>query len=492
MPDTGSKFSRRTLAQLLGASAVSLTLPAVAHGEANLETTPMASASSKDGFPDDFLWGSATASYQVEGAVHEGGRGQSIWDTFSHTPGKTFHGDTGDVADDFYHRYPSDIALMKGLGLKSFRFSVAWSRIFPTGTGSPNPAGVDFYRKLVEALLEAGIQPFCTLYHWDLPQPLQDAGGWENKDTAKAFAEYAGYTAGKLSDLVSHFMTMNEMRTFVELGYGNGTHAPGLQVGQKRLAQLNHYVALGHGLAVQSIRAHAKPGTKVGLADNITATTPVIESPEHIAAARKAIREENASFLNVVQEGRYTDLYLKRLGADAPAFTTEELKTIATPMDFVGINIYQPTFVRAADTEAGYTVVAPPASYPHMYSPWLTIGPEALYWGPKLVHEVYGVKEIYITENGASSKDEVASDGYVYDTDRVMFLRNYLTQLQRAVSDGVPVKGYFLWSLLDNFEWADGYEKRFGIVYVDFSNQRRTTKLSADFYKRVIAANRVL
>jgi beta-glucosidase len=254
-----TRFSRRTLARSLasvGAASAALTLPNLA-----LAQPPLAPASSS--FPPDFLWGSATASYQVEGAVKEGGRGPSIWDTFSHTPGKTHNGDTGDVADDYFHRYRQDIALMKSLGLKSCRFSISWTRIFPTGTGSPNPQGLDFYRRMIEALNEAGIQPFCTLYHWDLPQPLQDRGGWENKDTAKAFADYAGYTAGKLSDLCSHFMTMNEMRTFVELGYGNGTHAPGLKVGPKRLAQLNHFVVLGHGLAVQAIRAAAKPGTKV-------------------------------------------------------------------------------------------------------------------------------------------------------------------------------------------------------------------------------------
>jgi beta-glucosidase len=487
---TQLKISRRSLARILGGSAASLSLPLGAKADLPAAASPPAAVESP-AFPHGFLWGSATASYQVEGAVHDGGRGQSIWDTFAHTPGKVFNGDTGDVADDFYALYPKDIQLMKDLGVKTFRFSIAWSRIFPTGTGAPNQQGVDFYRRMVNALLAAGIQPFCTLYHWDLPQTLQDKGGWENRDTAKAFADYAGYTAGKLSDIVSHFMTMNEMRTFVELGYGTGTHAPGLKVGPKRLAQLNHYVVLGHGLSVQAIRANTKPGTKVGIADNITATVPVFNSEEHVAATRKAFREENAMFLTVVEEGKYTSQYLKRLGADAPKFTPEEMKTIASPMDFVGINIYQPSYVRADDSEKGYVMVKPPASYPHMYSPWLTIGPEALYWGPKLVHETWKVPELYITENGASSTDELAADGNIYDTDRVMYLRNYLTQLQRAVSEGAPVKGYFLWSLLDNYEWADGYEKRFGITYVDFKTQKRTPKLSAKFYKDVIAKNMV-
>ena len=483
-------FSRRTLARLLGGSAAALSFPRVGLAEGTSASAPENAESSR-AFPNDFLWGSATASYQVEGAVHEAGRGPSIWDTFSHTPGKTFNGDTGDVADDFFHRYKEDIQIMKEIGLKTFRFSIAWSRVFPSGTGAPNPQGLDFYHSMVDALLEAGIQPFCTLYHWDLPQTLQDKGGWENRDTAKAFADYAGYTAGKLSDKVSHFMTLNEMSTFVEVGNKEGRHAPGLKLDAKRLAQLNHYVVLGHGLAVQAIRSRTKPGTKVGLAENIRITAPVFESKEHIEAARKAIREENAMYLTVLLEGRYTELYLKRLGADAPKFTDEEMKIIGSPLDFVGINVYQPGFVRADHSEKGYAIVPSPSSYPHMFSPWLKMGPEGLYWGPKLVADVWGVKEMYITENGASSDDKLTPEGAVYDTDRVMFLRNYLTQLQRGVSEGVPVKGYFLWSLLDNFEWADGYEKRFGIVYVDFATQKRTPKLSAEFYRNVIEKNSV-
>jgi beta-glucosidase len=440
-------------------------------------------------FPEGFLWGSATAAYQSEGAVREGGRGQSIWDTFSHTPGKIANGDTGDVADDFYHLFPNDIRLMKELGLKTFRFSVAWTRIFPNGTGQPNQPGIDFYNRLVDALMAAEIEPYCTLFHWDLPQALQDRGGWESRDTAKAFADYAGFTAGVLSDRVKHFMTLNEMRSFVEAGYRDGIHAPGLKLDARRLAQLNHNVVLAHGMSVQAIRAHAKTGTKVGIADNVDAATPAIETPEHIEAARRAMREQNASFLTVLLEGRYTDLYLKRLGANAPKFTADEMNIIKSPMDFVGLNIYQPTYVRADASEKGYAVIEPPASYPHMSSGWLYVGPESIYWAPKLVAEIWGVKELYITENGASSADVLMPDGHVYDSDRVMYLRNYLTQLHRAVAEGVPVKGYFLWSLLDNFEWADGYEKRFGIVYVDFATQKRTPKLSATFYQDVIRGN---
>jgi beta-glucosidase len=443
-------------------------------------------------FPHGFVWGSATASYQVEGAVHEDGRGTTIWDTFSHIPGKVHNGDTGDVADDYYHRYKEDIQLMKNLGLKGCRFSIAWSRIFPTGTGAPNQKGVDFYKRMVDELHSNGIEPYCTLYHWDLPQALEDKGGWQNRDTTKAYADYCAYTSKALADRISNFMTMNEMRTFVEQGYGNGQHAPGLKLAPGPYAQLNHYVVLGHGMGVQAIRAACPSTTRVGIADNTSATTPVIETAKNIKAARSALQEENAMFLNVLMTGKYTDAYLKKLGANAPKFTPEEMKVISSPLDFVGLNLYQPTYVRAADNEVGYVRVPDPASFPKMASPWLTVGPEGLYWQPKLAHEVWGIKELYITENGCSSDDAIAEDGHVYDSDRVMFLRNYLTQLQRAVAEGVPVKGYFLWSLLDNFEWADGYGKRFGITYVDFATQKRFPKLSSEFYRDVIAKNGLL
>ncbi len=440
-------------------------------------------------FPQGFLWGSATASYQVEGAVHEGGRGTTIWDTFSHTPGKVANGDTGDVAVDFYHRFREDIGIMQQLGLKTCRFSVAWSRIFPNGTGAPNQPGIDFYRRLVDAMLQAGVVPYCTLYHWDLPQALQDKGGWQNPDCPKWLADYEGFMAGKLAPQVKNFMTVNELRIFTELGYSLGTHAPGLRVNAKELSQLCHHAVLGHGLSVQAIRSATPSGTQIGLADNAIVTVPVIEDDATITAARRAMREENARFLTVIMEGRYTDAYLQRLGADAPVFTPAELKAISTPVDFVGLNVYEGTYVRADSGPKGYALVPPPASYPTMYSPWLRFTPEAIYWSPRHVTDLWHPKALYITENGTSSKDVVAPDGQVYDTDRVMFLRSYLTQLQRACAEGVPLKGYFLWSLLDNFEWADGYDKRFGIVYVDLQTQKRTPKLSAAYYRQVAARN---
>ena len=478
---------RSFLAAASATSAAALVSPTSAAAAVTPRTAPPAPASRA--FPQGFLWGSATASYQVEGAVKEDGRGPSIWDTFAHTPGKTHNGDSGDVADDSYHRYPEDIAIMKDLGLKTCRFSVAWSRIFPTGTGQPNQKGIDHYKKFTDALLAAGIEPFCTLYHWDLPQALEDKGGWQNRATAQAFADYAAYTAGQLSDRVKHFMTLNELRSFVEIGYRDGRHAPGLKLDPAGVAQVAHYAVLAHGLGVQAIRAHAKAGTRIGIADNAEACTPVIETPEHIAAATRAMREENAMFLTVILEGQYTDHYLQSLGAAAPKFTPADLQSISAPLDFVGLNCYTATWIRAAQNELGYERAHLPSSYPHMFSDWLGVGPEALYWSPKLAAAIWGLKEIYITENGASSDDIPNAQGEIIDVDRVMYLRNYLTSLHRAVSEGVPVKGYFCWSLLDNYEWADGYEKRFGITYVDFKTQKRTPKLSSHFYKEVIQRN---
>lgn len=491
----GKKVNRRTFAKLAGAAALTSTVsPPTLGSVLSPQATAGASIATKGReFPRGFLWGTATASYQVEGAVNEDGRGPSIWDTFSHTPGRVVNNATGDVADDHYHRYREDVQLMKSLGVKSYRFSIAWPRVFPAGDGTPNPKGLDIYNRLVDELIANGIEPFATLYHWDLPQALQDrVGGWESRDTSKAFADYAGYVSARLSDRVKHFFTINEFGAFVELGYRIGIHAPGLQLPPARFNQTRHNAVLGHGLAVQAIRASAKPGTKVGLAENMNICVPVIETPAHTEAAARATRELNAPYMTVIQEGKYTDAYLKFTGADAPKFTSQDLKIISTPLDFVGINIYTPIYVRAeASTPIGFAVVPHPASFPHMASPWLFIGPEALYWGPRHVSKIWGVKEIYITENGCSSSDIPAKDGRVYDTDRVMYLRNYLTQLQRATNDGVPVRGYFLWSLMDNFEWADGYTNRFGLHYVDYTTQKRTPKLSADFYREVIARNAV-
>jgi len=487
------EFTRRDFMKVAGATAVGFSAPVMKATARSSEKNVIRPTTTRR-FPSGFLWGTATASYQIEGAWQEDGRGESIWDRFAHTPGKIRNNDTGDVAVDHYHRYKEDVQLMKILGAKTYRFSIAWPRIFPQGTGAPNPKGLDFYNRLVDELLANGIEPFATLYHWDLPQALQDrVGGWESRDTAKAFADYGGYIAEKVSDRIKHFFTINEFTSFVEWGHGTGALAPGFKLPPGRLNQVRFHAVLAHGLAVQAIRAKGRPDTKVGPAENMTIGVPVIETHENIAAAERATRELNAAYLTVMLEGRYIDAFLSSAGADAPKFTPEDLKVIASPLDFVGINVYLPNqYVRATSAGPGYEFIPFSKSHPRMASFWHTIGPEALYWAPRHVAELWNVKDIYITENGCGAADDQAADGNVYDSDRIMFLRNYLTQLQRATSDGVPVRGYFHWSTMDNFEWTDGFGTRFGLIHVDFKTQKRTPKLSSSFYREVIARNAVV
>src|SRR6201996_5196573 len=488
-------LSRRAFGKTVGAAAfTSSAFPAAAiAGAPHPDAGQPSPREAFYQFPNGFLWGCATAAYQIEGGAKDGGRGPSIWDTFSHIPGKIHNNDTGDVANDDYHRYKDDIQLLKSLGAKIYRFSVSWPRIFPEGTGTPNPKGIDFYSRVVDELLANGIEPFCTLFHWDLPQALQDrVGGWQSRETSKAFGEYAGYVASRLSDRVHHFFTMNEFSSFIDLGYRDGRFAPGLKLAPGELNQARHYAVLAHGLAVQAIRAKGKPGTKVGLAENFNIPIPVIEAEPHLKASAQATRVLNAPYLTVILEGKYVEEYLRHEGANAPKYTAEDLKIISSPLDFVGMNVYTPTYVRAEESAPGFAVVPPPSSYPHMASPWLNIGPEALYWAPRHLGEIWNVKEMYITENGCSSADVLTPDGHVWDTDRVMYLRNYLISLHRAVTENFPVRGYFLWSLMDNFEWADGYGLRFGLYYVDYATQKRTPKLSAHFYRSVIEKNAVL
>ncbi len=454
-------------------------------------------------FPEGFRWGVATSSYQIEGAWDEDGKGPSVWDTYTHEPGHIVDGSTGDIANDHYHRYPEDVALMKSLGVKAYRFSISWPRIFPDGTGQPNEKGIDFYGRLVDELLAAGIEPFATLFHWDLPQALQDKGGWQSRDTAQAFAEYAGYTAERLSDRVKSFFTLNEARTFIDMGYqrmapipGAGpiseAMAPGLELPPAELNQARHHAMLAHGLAVQSIRARADAGTRCGPAENLDVAVPLVETEANVAAARSAVREMNAPYLTLMMEGRYTDDYLATQGADAPRFTDGELAIINSPVDILGINVYSPTtYVVASDDPGGYRKVPFNASHPRMRSAWQLVGPEALYWAPKLVQSLWSPAEMYVTENGCAADDHVADDGRIYDTDRVMYVRNNLTHLQRATAEGAPVKGYFLWSLMDNFEWSVGYQHRFGIVHVDFETQQRTPKMSAELFREMSRTNSV-
>jgi len=476
------RFTRREFAKTIGAAGAVSGVPlSLALGQpAAPKPLP---------FPANFLWGCATSAYQIEGAVAADGRGPSNWDVFSHTPGKTHHGDTGDVADDSYHLYKEDVRLLKDLGAKVYRFSISWSRIFPRGRGKPNAPGLAYYQRLIDELLKNGIEPYVTLFHWDLPQAL--AGGWQSRDTPKAFADYAAYVAGKLSDRAHHFMTTNEVVCFTDLSYQIGQFAPGLKLPAAQVNQIRHHGLLAHGLGVQAIRAHSASGTQVGLAENPKVYVPVIESAEHIEAAKRAYREENAPFLTAVMEGKYTDGYLQREAANAPKVEGDDLKIIGSPLDFVGLNVYQPEYARADAGASGYAVARRPSSFPQMASPWLFIGPEVIYWAIRHTSDLWKPRALYITENGCSAEDFRQTDGRVEDTDRVMFLRNYLTHLQRAATEGYPIRGYFLWSLLDNFEWADGYSKRFGIHYVDFKTRKRTRKLSADWYREVIRRNSV-
>jgi beta-glucosidase len=481
--------SRREMINLGGAAAFAMSSATSARAQTNPEQTNSAVSGARD-FPRDFLWGTATSSYQIEGAWKDDGKGESIWDRFTHTPGHIQNDDTGDVALDHYHRYKEDVQLQRALGTKAYRFSVSWPRIFPEGIGSPNSKGLDFYDRLTDELLANGIEPFATLYHWDLPQALQDnVGGWESRDTAHAFADYAGYVGENLSDRIKHFFTLNEVSAFVELGHRTGIFAPGLKLSAKRVNQVRHHAVLAHGLAVGAIRARAKPGTKVGPAENIAAVAPIVETPENISAAELAMRELNAGILTVMLEGRYTDAFLLSAGADAPRFNDEDLRAIASPVDFVGINVYMPTYVRAIGASPGYEVVGPARSHPRMASSWQVFGPESLYWGPRHLQKIWNVGDIYITENGCGTADEPTASGAVLDSDRIMFLRNYLAMLQRATSEGVPVRGYFLWSLVDNFEWSSGFGTRFGLFHADYATQRRSPKLSASYYSEVVKRN---
>jgi beta-glucosidase len=476
------KISRRQFGKGVAAVAAVASLPKYASGQprpARLE------------FPKGFLWGCATASYQVEGGAKADGRGPSVWDTFSHTQGKTHNGDTGDVADDSYHLYKEDIQLLKNLGVNTYRMSVSWSRVFPSGKGEVNQKGLDYYNRVVDELLANKITPYITMFHWDLPQGLP--GGWQSRDTSKAFADYCAYVTKHLGDRVSHFMTTNEFTCFTDSGYKTGVFAPGLKLPAAQVNQVRHHGILAHGLGVQAIRANTPSGTQVGMAENAAIFAPVMETAEHIEAARKATRGENAPFLTTVLDGKYPESYLAEQGANSPKVEEGDMRAIGSPLDFVGLNTYNPSYVEPDASPKGYVVLPMPASYPHMYSPWIQIGPECIYWTVRNVCDIWKEKvpAVFITENGSSSDDVLTADGRVEDVDRVMYLRNHLTQLHRAVTEDYPVKGYFLWSLLDNFEWADGYSKRFGIHYVDFKTLKRYPKLSAEWYRKAIAANAV-
>jgi beta-glucosidase len=430
-----------------------------------------------------FVWGTATSSYQIEGAVSEDGRGPSIWDTFCATPGKVRDGDSGAVACDFYHRYPQDIDLMRELGIDAFRFSIAWPRVVPSGRGAVNDAGLDFYDRLVDALLEAGIRPFPTLYHWDLPQPLEDAGGWRSRATAEAFAEYAEAVVRRLGDRVQDWTTHNEPFCTAWLGHVVGVHAPGLTDVAAGVSAV-HHVLLSHGLAVEVIRRE-RPEAKAGIVFDVWPVHPASDDPPDGDAARETDGERNRLFLDPVLRGSYPQEVLERLGAEPPV-EDGDLARMSAPLDFVGINNYSRT-VAAAAPDGGRPVIDVPQGAAVTATGW-EIYPDALYEVLVRLHREYGVQSLYVTESGAAFDDRRGADGRVDDPDRVSYLEGYVGAALRARAEGVPLEGYFVWSLLDNFEWSEGYSKRFGIVYVDFETLERVPKSSFAWYRDRIAA----
>jgi beta-glucosidase len=446
-------------------------------------------------FPPGFMWGVATAAYQIEGAVAEDGRVPSVWDTFSHTPGKTRNGDTGDVSTDHYRRFREDVAIMADLGVKGYRLSISWPRVFPDGQA--NAKGLDFYRRLVDELLEHDIQPWVTLYHWDLPQKLEDAGGWGARDTAERFADYTETVYASLHDRVGHWLTVNEPWCAAYLGYAAGVHAPGVQ-DRSTAVRAAHHLLVGHGLAMQAMRAH-DDGNQLGIALNLTPITPASSAPADLDAARRIDGLINRYFLDGVLLGRYPDDVMDDLGrvVDLSHIQDGDGKLIAQPLDVLGINYY----TRMIVSGSGEGETADP-------SPWVgaeaatfvTPGGEVTAMGWEVnedfltetllrVQNDYPAPALAITENGAAYDDIADPEGGVHDPQRIDYLDRHLRAARRAISQGVDLRGYFLWSFLDNFEWAEGYSKRFGIVHVDYPSGRRLLKDSARWYAETIARN---
>jgi beta-glucosidase len=440
-------------------------------------------------FPQGFLWGTATSSYQIEGAWNEDGKGESIWDRFSHTPGKISDASTGDAACDHYHRWEQDLDLMQELGLQAYRFSISWPRIMPEGRGKINQAGLDFYDQLVDGLLARGITPFVTLYHWDLPQALQDEGGWPLRSTAGAFVDYADVVSARLGDRVKHWITHNEPWVAAFLGYGMGIHAPGIQDFQQALAA-SHHLLLSHGWATPIIRANSE-NAEVGITLSINDVLPASPSPQDYAAAREIDGFTNRWFLDPVYGRGYpTDVveWFDRVhGARLDMVQEGDLAVIAAPTDFLGHNYYTRTLARASVADnLPPTRTTDGSEFTEMG--W-EVAPRSLYRLLNRFHFEYQIPAIYITENGASFPDKVCKEGHVHDDRRQAYLKEHFRAAHDAIQCGVPLRGYFVWSFMDNFEWSFGYTKRFGIVYVDFETQQRIVKESGKWYSSVIAQN---
>jgi beta-glucosidase len=453
----------------------------------------------KSAFPANFIWGAATSAYQIEGAPREDGKDLSVWDEFVRQPGAIRDGTTGDTACDFYHRYAEDIARMQSIGLQAFRFSVAWTRVIPEGVGDINQKGLDFYSHLVDSLLAANITPIVTLFHWDTPLALMQRGSWEARDMASWFADYAALLSRMLSDRVKYWLTINEPRSFIGGGYVTGIQAPGEKLPRNEYMRAAHITLLAHGRAVQAIRANAKKPVLISYPCDFSPCLPETNSAANIAAAQAATFaspidhfsaqfwwRENAWWLDPVYTANYPQDALTALGEDAPELRPGDLETIHQPLDFLATNIYGGRLVRAAQDGQSQLVAFPPG-FPLTAMGW-EVTPDAMYWGPKWLHERYKLP-IFVTENGCSCRDWVSLDNQVHDPNRIDFTTRYLQALARASSEGIPVQGYLHWSLLDNFEWQEGYTQRFGMIYVDFPTQKRVLKDSAHWYASVIKSN---
>jgi beta-glucosidase len=449
-------------------------------------------------FRKDFTWGAATASHQVEGAWNEDGKGLSIWDEYSHTPGKIWENQTGDRACDHYHRWQEDIALMKGMGLQGYRFSLSWPRIMPAGEGAVNPAGLAFYDRLIDGMLEAGVEPWVTLYHWDLPLDLAYRGGWLNSRSPEWFADYARVVVDHFSDRVSNWMTLNEPQCFIGLSLDAGMQAPGLKLPIGEVLRAGHHALLAHGRAVEILRERAKKPPTIGWAPVGVVNMPRDEkNPADVEAARQEMFSvSNTGFCKVwsnslwgdpVVFGHYPDEAFSAYGKAMPRHSEAEMKTIAAPIDFYGANIYNGTVIHAGSDGQPVQTLDDEDGFPHTLLFWKR-KESSLYWGPRYLQERYKLP-IVITENGISCHDWVDLDGQVDDPQRIDFTRRYLRELRRAAADGVDVRGYFHWTLMDNFEWAEGYKQRLGLIHVDFGTLKRTPKKSYSWYRDVIATN---
>lgn len=441
-------------------------------------------------FPKDFLWGAASSAYQIEGFSTADGGGKSIWDTFSHTPGKVANGDNGDIACDAYHRWAEDIALLKELGVKAYRFSTSWARVDPNADGSWNMAGAAYYDKIVDACLEAGIEPYMTLYHWELPQAAEDRGGWQAEETAYAFGRFAGFMAAHFRGRVKHYFTLNEPQCTTSLGYQQGVHAPGLKLSLKKQFRVHLHQMMAHGLAQRAIR-QADPEAVIGIASTGNLCYPATETPGDIAAARQAsfaTAEDNWIFthqwlLDPIVLGKFPDCAGTALEPLVKKVMPEQMALIHTVPDILGYNIYNGHEVKAGPQ--GFEFIPKYPGFPRTALKW-PVTPEVLDWGVRFLYERYPLPS-YITENGLSCNDRIYLDGQVHDPDRIDFLARYLQALSRAAENGADIRGYFQWALTDNFEWHSGYTERFGLVFIDYPTGRRIPKDSFRWYKNVIA-----